>query len=171
MGVEPGIKPATLTSKSGRIAVLATERTIESDSLVELSRRVANGAQVFFQPCPGLADLIEQGDLESHELQQLLEHWLNPLLAKGVDALVLGCTHYAFVLPLIRRIAGEHISIIDTASAVSRQLIRRLTAANLLNTESHNGRMLMRFGSANPTVGKRLKTLWGEEAKFIPTEI
>ncbi|MEZ5580519.1 MAG: aspartate/glutamate racemase family protein [Candidatus Competibacteraceae bacterium] len=87
------------------------------------------------QPCPGLADCVERGDLHGPRCQMLLARYLQPLLAEGVDTLVLGCTHYPFLIPAIQRLAGQTVAILDPSPAVARQLRRRLETGSLLTGE------------------------------------
>ena len=140
VGVEPGLKPAATISRNGKIGVLATERTLRGDKLLALREQVssATGATFILQPCIGLVERIEQCELGSDPLDAtsiMLEHYIAPLLAQGVDTLVLGCTHYPFVQDAIARTVSVHtqeaIPLVDTGEAVARQLARLLDAASL----------------------------------------
>ena len=140
VGVEPGLKPAAAISRNGKIGVLATERTLRGDKLLALREQVssATGATFILQPCIGLVERIEQCELGSDPLDAtsaMLEHYIAPLLAQGVDTLVLGCTHYPFVQDAIARTVSAHtqeaIPLVDTGEAVARQLARLLDAAGL----------------------------------------
>jgi glutamate racemase len=124
VGMEPGVKPAVAATRSGRVGVLATQRTLAGDRFAALVEQFANGVEVITQPCPGLVEQVEAGDWEGSATRTLIEGYVAPLLARGVDTLVLGCTHYSFVLPLIRDIAGPGVGIIDTGPAVARQVAR-----------------------------------------------
>lgn len=141
VGIEPGLKPAALHTRSGKVGVLATRSTLASARLARLQHEVeeierAQPVQFLPQACVGLVDLIEKGELYSPATMQLLERYLAPLLAQGVDTLVLGCTHYPFVREAIeascRRLAGSVPTIIDTGEAVTRQLQRLLLARQAL---------------------------------------
>lgn len=132
VGVEPGLKPAALQTQSKVVGVLATERTLASAKFKRLQDQVAAASGVRFLPqaCRGLADQIEKGALHSPETASLVQQYVAPLLAQGADTLVLGCTHYPFVLPLIEQTvaaAGKAVGVIDTGAAVARQLQRLLT--------------------------------------------
>jgi glutamate racemase len=140
VGVEPGLKPAAAISRNGKIGVLATERTLRGDKLLALREQVssATGATFFLQPCVGLVERIEQSAMGSDPLDAtsaMLERYIAPLLAQGVDTLVLGCTHYPFVQDAITRTVRAHtqetITLVDTGEAVARQLARLLDAAGL----------------------------------------
>ena len=137
IGLEPAIKPAAQHSKNGIIGVLATQRTINSDRLLGLTERYAKNIKVIAQACPGLVEQVEACDLDSHTTRTLLETYLHPLLKEGVDALILGCTHYPFLLPLIRDILSDdathqQIDIFDTGKPVAQQVKRILTENQLL---------------------------------------
>lgn len=124
VGVEPGIKPAAQTSVSRRIAVLTTAATAKSARLAQLIHTHAANVEVFIVPCPGWATHVEQLQLDDPALATDVRQRVQPLLDKGVDCLVLGCTHYSFLTPLLREIAGPHVHLIDVADAVARQTHR-----------------------------------------------
>ncbi len=132
IGIEPALKPAVAETRSGVIGILATSNTVRSDKFANLLDQHGHRARVMVQPCPGLADCVEHGELSGPHLRALLERYLQPLLAQGADTLVLGCTHYPFLIPLIQRLAGPEVVIIDPSPAVARQLRRRLETAELL---------------------------------------
>ena len=143
VGVEPGLKPAAAISRNGKIGVLATERTLRGEKLLALREQVssATGATFILQPCVGLVERIEQSAMGSDPLDAtsaMLDRYIAPLLAQGVDTLVLGCTHYPFVQDAIARTVRAHtqeqITLVDTGEAVARQLARLLDAANLRRT-------------------------------------
>lgn len=131
VGMEPAVKPGAAQTRSGKVGVLATAGTFESQRYASLMERFARDVKLYEDPCAGLVPLIEAGDLDAPATEQLLRRCLAPMLAAGVDTLVLGCTHYPFVLPLIRRIAGDDVAIIDPAPAVARQVQRVLARHHL----------------------------------------
>ena len=134
VGVEPGLKPGAAASRNGKVGVLATENTLASRRFQALRDQVSasTGCTFHLMPCPGLADQIEHGELDSPATLALVRSFVMPLLAQDVDTLVLGCTHYPFVRDLIERLCGDRaITIIDTASAVARQLQRLLQSHGL----------------------------------------
>ena len=126
IAMEPAIKPAAAMTRSGVVGVLATERTLASDQIARLVERHAQGCQVLLQPCPGFVDQVERGELTGARTQAVVAASLQPLLDAGIDVLVLGCTHYPFLLPVIRDLVGETLTIIDPAVAVTQELQRRL---------------------------------------------
>ncbi len=127
VGIEPGIKPAALNSRSRHIAVLATESTSRSERLAGLIRCYANGVQVDVLPCPGWASKVESLHLDDPDLAAEAWRLLTPVLAQGADHVVLGCTHYSFLKPLLEPIVAERAVLVDVADAVARQC-RRLVA-------------------------------------------
>lgn len=146
VGVEPGLKPAAAISHNGKIGVLATERTLRGEKLLALREQVgtATGATFLLQPCIGLVERIEQcamGNEPGDATSAMLERYIAPLLAQGVDTLVLGCTHYPFVQDAITRTVRAHtqqpVTLIDTGEAVARQLARLLDAAGLRRDLNH----------------------------------
>ncbi|WP_200734923.1 aspartate/glutamate racemase family protein, partial [Pseudomonas syringae] len=119
-------------TRSGVVGVLATTGTLQSARFAALLDRFANDVRVVTQPCPGLVELIETGDLVSPQIRQLLQHYVEPLLAARCDTIILGCTHYPFLKPLLREMLPESVTLIDTGAAVARQLQRLLTRSGLL---------------------------------------
>lgn len=142
VGVEPGLKPAALQSRNRNIGVLATQRTLQGDKFQQLREHIEAqyGVRFMLQPCIGLADLIETGELDSPVLTALLTRFIQPLLAQEIDTLVMGCTHYPLVRPAIERVLANHgrsdVCIVDTGDAVARQLARRLDSSALLRTQT-----------------------------------
>lgn len=138
VGVEPGLKPAAAFTKSGVVGVLATQRTLASEKFNLLREQISAATNVKFLPqaCIGLADQVEKGELHSPDTAVLVRRYVEPLIEQGADTLVLGCTHYPFVLPLIEEIAGRitsaPITIVDTGEPIARQLLRLLTERSLL---------------------------------------
>ena len=126
VGMEPAVKPAAARTRSGKVGVLATSGTFQSERYADLMARFAREIVVLEDPCRGLVEQIEAGAVTSAGTEQLLRACLEPMLAAGVDTLVLGCTHYPFVTPLIERIAGPAVAIIDPAPAVAGQTKRVL---------------------------------------------
>ena len=122
VGVEPGIKPAVVASRNGRIGVMATSVTLQSPRFARLLKAHRGSASVHLQACTGLALAIEGGQLEDPTLQALIRQHCRPLIDAGVDTVVLGCTHYSFVRDAIQATMGNGVAIIDTASAVARQV-------------------------------------------------
>lgn len=129
VAMEPAIKPAIALTRSGVVGVLATTQTLASPSVARLCERHGVGVRVVLQACPGLVERIEAGDIDGDATRRLVAGYLQPLLAAGADTLVLGCTHYLFVEPLIRELAGPAVTIVESSTAVARELRRRLGGA------------------------------------------
>lgn len=132
VGMEPAVKPAAEQTHSGVVGVIATAATFQSVLYASVVERFSQGVEVLHQPCPGLVKQIEAGELDTPRTEQMLRGWLEPMLAKGIDALVLGCTHYPIVRPLIERIVGPGVRVIDPAPAVARQVARVLGERGLV---------------------------------------
>lgn len=130
VAVEPGIKPAVTLTRNGRIGVMATPATLRSDKFSRLLSAHGTGIAVHLQPCPGLAGQIEHGDPEAPPLLALVDQFSQPLKQAGVDTVVLGCTHYPFVAPLIADTLPSNVMLIDTAEAVARQTAAVLDTAH-----------------------------------------
>ncbi|RZI40504.1 glutamate racemase [Herbaspirillum sp. HC18] len=138
VGVEPGLKPAAALTRTGTVGVLATKGTLSSEKFKLLREQISAATKVQFLPqaCIGLADQVEKGELHSTQTATLVRGYVEPLIEQGADTLVLGCTHYPFVLPLIEEVVGrvtaKPVSIVDTGEPVARQLVRLLTERGLL---------------------------------------
>jgi glutamate racemase len=131
VGMEPAVKPAAESTHTGVVGVLATQATFQGALYASVIERFAQGVTVLQDTCPGLVGAIEAGHLEGAEARRILENALQPMLAQGIDTVVLGCTHYPFVIPLIQEIVGPQVRVIDPAPAVARQVGRVLTTRGL----------------------------------------
>jgi glutamate racemase len=147
VGVEPGLKPAAAATRNGTVGVLATEGTLSGEKFLLLRDQIgaATGARFLLQPCHGLADQIEFGELESDETTAMLERYILPLLEQGADTLVLGCTHYPLVSASIEQVIAQAtetpVTLIDTGEAVARQLARLLEGAGCARPGSSPARL------------------------------
>ncbi|KPL86789.1 glutamate racemase [Herpetosiphon geysericola] len=139
VGMEPGIKPAIAQTKTGVVGVMATQATVAGERFQRLIARYAGDVQVVPQACPGLVELIEAGELQSATTRDAVARYVEPLLKAGADTIVLGCTHYPFLRPLIAEVAGPNIALLDTGAAVARQTQRLLATDELLNSQSAVG--------------------------------
>jgi glutamate racemase len=122
VGVEPGIKPAALNSKTHTIGILATENTVVSQRYTHLMERFLPNVEVLSQGCSGLADAIEQA---SDNTYFLLKKYIDPMVSRGADHLVLGCTHYPLVKDPLKAIVPENVTIVDTSDAIALEVKRR----------------------------------------------
>jgi len=139
VGMEPAVKPAAEQTLSGKVGVLATPSTFQGELYASVVERFAHVVQLYQATCPGLVQQIEKGCLTTPKTRQILDKALEPMLKDGVDTLVMGCTHFPFVISLIREIAGEYVSVIDPAPAVARQVKRVLEARGLLSGRKSAG--------------------------------
>ena len=137
IGMEPALKPAALNTRNKKIGILATENTFNGRLFKQTFEKHANGLEVFIQPGYGLVELVEQGEQNSEKARILLEDYLNPMMEKGVDTIVLGCTHYPFLKDLIQRITKNSVTIIDPAGAVAAQTKRILIKFDLIATQDN----------------------------------
>ena len=161
VGMEPAVKPAAAATRSGVVGVLATTGTLQSAKFAALLDRFASDIRVITQPCPGLVELIETGDLHSDALRTLLRGYIDPLLTAGCDTIILGCTHYPFLKPLLAQMLPPSITLIDTGAAVARQLQRLLAEKNLL--AAGPPRETQFWTSASPEhLGNILPVLWNK---------
>jgi len=141
VGVEPGLKPAAALTRSDTVGVLATKFTLSSEKFNLLREQISSASNIRFllQPCIGLVDQVEKGELQSAETAALVRRYVEPLLEHGADTLVLGCTHYPFVRPLIEEIIASltaaPVALVDTGESIARQLARLLEQRGLLNVE------------------------------------
>ena len=126
VAMEPAVKPAVAATRSGVVGVLATVGTLESAKFAALLEQYAGDVEIVTQACPGLVEQVEAGELDSPATRALLVRYTEPLLTRGADTLVLGCTHYPFLRPLLAELVGPNVTLIDTGDAVARQLVRRL---------------------------------------------
>lgn len=122
VGMEPAVKPAVEHTSTGTVGVIATTATFQSELYASIVERFAGDVEVLHQPCPGLVKQIEAGETSSPTTEAMLRGWLQPMLDRHIDALVLGCTHYPLVRPLIERIVGPGVRIIDPAPAIARRV-------------------------------------------------
>ncbi len=126
VGMEPAVKPAVEHTNTGVVGVIATVATFQSALYASVVERFSKGVEVLHQPCPGLVKQIEAGEFDTPKTEAMLRGWLEPMTAKNIDALVLGCTHYPIVRTLIERIVGPGVRVIDPAPAIARQVKRLL---------------------------------------------
>lgn len=157
IGIEPAIKPAALKTKTNTIGVLATRGTLSSELFSKTSDLYANGIKVIEQYGDGLVPLIEADKIQSAEMRDLLSKYLKPMISSKVDYLVLGCTHYPYLIKEIKKILPPAIQIIDSGEAVARQTKAILTANNILN-EAVNLPIVKFYSNTDSELLKRFLT-------------
>jgi glutamate racemase len=164
IAIEPAVKPAAATTRSGVVGVLATTNTLTSTKFVKLVEQYADGASVLTQASPGLVEQVESGELSGERTRALVERYVDPLLEEGADTLVLGCTHFPFLTPLIQEVAGPNVAVIDPAVAVAREVRRRLKTAAFLSASTTPG--WEQFWTSGPVdaVAPLVSRLWGKDA-------
>lgn len=168
IAMEPAIKPAANMTKSGVIGVLATTQTIASSSVSRLCAIYGNRVEVLLQPCPGLVEQVEQAELTALSTRMLLSDYLSPLLDRGADTIVLGCTHYPFLANMIHEVVGPDIAIIDPAAPVARELARQLSTRHLSAPSDRAGTELF-FASGTMLHSQSVtSTLWSKEVEVHP---
>lgn len=161
VGTEPAVKPAATATKNGRIGVLATQVTLSGDRFSSLVARFGGEVKVFTQPCHGLVELVESGRWDDPETEEIVKSCLDQLLVMGVDTVILGCTHYPFLRPVVERLAGGGISVIDSGEAVARQVARVLEKNGLAADAAAAGGESF-FTSGDPRqVEPVVRLLWG----------
>lgn len=136
IGMEPALKPAALQTRTKKIGILATENTFNGKLFKQTFEKHANGLDVFIQPGYGLVELVEKGEQNSENARQLLEQYLFPMMEKGADTLVLGCTHYPFLKDMIKQVTRNRLVIIDPSDAVAAQTRRILMECDLMSENS-----------------------------------
>ncbi len=160
VGMEPAVKPAARATRSGVVGVLATTGTLKSAKFAALLDRFASDVRVITQPCPGLVERIEAGELATPGTRMLLESLVQPLIEQGCDTLILGCTHYPFVKPLLREILPATVALVDTGAAVARHLETLLAASG---QQSECEAVVHFWSSGDPLrLADVLPVLWGE---------
>ena len=163
VGMEPAVKTAAEHTETGVVGVLATPATFQGALYASVVERFANGVQLLQNTCPGLVQQIEKGDLDGPQTRKILEDALTPMLGKNIDTVVLGCTHYPFVIPLIERIVGDKVRVIDPAPAVARQAKRLLEAGGLKSPNGARGEIHFYTSGDAESLKSLLPKLLGEE--------
>ena len=180
VGMEPAVKPAAEYSKTRKVGVLATPSTFQGELYASVVERFAQDVEIFQNTCPGLVNQIEKGALNSGTTRRILESALLPMISEGIDTVVLGCTHYPFVLPLIQEIVGEKIRVIDPAPAIANRVLSILGYKDEIesNPNLHN---LTMYTTGDPhKLAKELplllnfnvnvgSLLWDQAEKYLST--
>ncbi|GAA4279861.1 glutamate racemase [Gaetbulibacter aestuarii] len=151
IGIEPAIKPAALQTEHNAIGILATKGTLTSTLFSKTSELYANGKTVIEQDGKGIVELIESGELYSEAMRSLLESYLEPMLKVNIDYLVLGCTHYPYLIPVLQELLPQHVKIIDSGKAVAKQTKAVLERHGLLNTSTEKPKLKF-YSNTDPKV-------------------
>ena len=166
VAIEPAVKPATELTRSGVVGILATSQTLASESFSRLTEKYGKGVQILLQPCPGLVELVEKGELDGPRTEALIVRYISPLLERGADTIVLGCTHYPFLSSTIRAVAGPTVCVIDPAVAVARELCRRLKTSELLSCKVSPAIERFWTSGAPKQVQPVVAKLWGRNVEI-----
>jgi glutamate racemase len=165
VGMEPGVKPAAELSTSGVVGVMATTQTLQSASFLTLVSRFAQNRQVVAQACPGLVEQVEAMDLTSLKTDTLLQSYLNPLLEKGADRIVLGCTHYGFLTKRMVQLVKGRAEIVNTNDAVAREVVRRLRESKLMQMNCREPSERFYSSIVTPKTEQVISYYWGKNIK------
>ncbi len=159
IGIEPAIKPASLITKTKKIGILATKGTLNSTLFESTSGKIDPDITIIEKIGEGLVNLIEDGKIDSKEMNQLLRQYLHPMIQENIDALVLGCTHYPYLIPQIKDITGNTIKIIDSGLAVAKQTKNILEKSHLLQSKIVKQTSHYFYSNNNATVLRNLLKL------------
>jgi glutamate racemase len=169
VGMEPAVKPAAEKTRSGVVGVLATPATFQGALYASVVERFAQGVTLIPDTCPGLVTQIEAGELDAPQTHRILEQALRPMLAAGIDTIVLGCTHYPYVTAQIARIAGPGVRIIDPAPAIAHQVGRVLGFNAGVNApEKERGTVVLYTTGPVERLQTILPNFWHEPAQVLP---
>lgn len=163
IGMEPGVKPAISITKTGTVGILATTETLNSEKFKNLVERFCCGCNIVTQDCPGLVEKIEEIRLLDEETLVLIKKYLSSLLSRGADTIVLGCTHYLFLTDIIREIAGDQVKVIDTGTAVTREVIRRLKEEGLMTEKKETGDVLFYTSGSREKTADIIDRIWDDK--------
>ncbi len=150
VGVEPAIKPAVESMDQPHILMMATPYTCQGEKFRNLMESYSDRATIYPLPCPGLMEFVERGELFGKDLEDFLHDLMDPYLEKGIDCIVLGCTHYPFVRETIQHIAGDSVTLFDGSLGTAKELRRRIAAAGLSNDPNHIGDVTFYNSSGDP---------------------
>jgi glutamate racemase len=162
VAIEPAIKPAVSLTQNGVVGVLATQQTIQSESVSRLVQRHGHGVEFVLQACPGWVEQVEKGALDDPQTVALVRQHLQPLLDRQADVWVLGCTHFPFLTPLLRSIAGTGVQLVDPAEAVARELVRRLQLTGMQDVPADRAASETFLTTGDTALADRvMSALWG----------
>ena len=179
VGMEPAVKPAAETTQSQVVGVLATPATFQGKLFTSVVERFANNVTVLEKTLPGLVEQIEDGDLDGVRTREILEHGILPLLEHGADTLVLACTHYPFIIPLLSELAGPDVQVIDPSPAIARQTGRVINQHDISASHEKHGQIYyyttgdpIRFEELSKCLigepGRVRQVYWRRKKLFLP---
>jgi len=162
VAMEPAVKPAVCATRTRIVGVLATVGTLESARFAALLEQYAGDVRIITQACPGLVEQVEAGEVTSSATRELVARYARPLVERGADTIVLGCTHYPFLRPLITEVVGPAVQLIDTGEAVARQVVRRLPEALIGRIDLTPTERFWTTGGAH-AASRVMSRLWGRD--------
>jgi glutamate racemase len=163
VGMEPAVKPAVAATRSGTVGILATGAALGGQKFHHLVEQHARDVRVITQPCPGLVEHVEAGDVASDEVRMLIRRYVEPLVEAGADVLVLGCTHYPFLRSAIAEVVGPGVQLLDTSIAVARQTGRVLQREGLVNESERTAQLEFETSGDEASVMPVIQRLWALE--------
>lgn len=169
--VMPGARAAVQETRNRRIGLMATEATLRSGSYQQALQTLDAGMEVLAVACPRLAPLIQEGNVSSEEVQEAVREYVAPLKAGGCDTVILGCTHYPLVMPMLRRLLGPGVSFVNSAEEIAREVIEMLERKGIGNDRDREGEYRF-YSTGDPeafrSVGARFLQLPIREVTFWP---
>ena len=163
VGMEPAVKPAALGTKTGVIGVLATAGTLKASKYLDTRDHYAGDVKVVERVGRGFVELVESMQLGGHLAEATVRESLEPLLRAGADTIVLGCTHYPFLLPVLEKVAGPDVRFIDPAPAAARQLVRMLDSRGIAHSQPHDPALqdvTIKSSGQSETARRLLSLIW-----------
>lgn len=168
VGMEPALKPAAAVTRSGVIGVLATQATFQGELFESLLGRFGGGVQIITRACAGWANLVEEAEVTGPRAEALVADHLDPVLMRGADTLVLGCTHYPFLRALISERAGTQVSIIDPSEAVARQVVALYQRASPAMASLSTGCLEIQTTGDITQARRTIASLTGSDQRVTP---
>lgn len=169
VGIVPAVKPACATTRTGAIAVLATEATLQTPAFEDLVAQFGRGVRVLRQPCPEFVQTVERGDLDSASAEAIARRRVQPLVEAGADRIILGCTHFTFLRPLIERVVGASAEVVDASDAVARQTARVLAREGIETDRDEAGDLTLLTTGDPAAFADLVSRLLPGERSIVPT--
>ncbi len=168
VGMEPALKPATQKTHNGTVGVLATPATFQGELYHTLVEKFARDVKILTHTCPGLVEAIESGEITTQSTRLILHRALLPMIEKGADTVVLGCTHFPFVVPMIRDIVGPDVTVIDPSSAIARRVSFLLNEMNLIKRNTSKSEIILSTTGKPESFKQIVHSLIGIDTSPIP---
>jgi len=168
VGMEPAVKPATQKTHTGIVGVLATPATFQGKLYHTLVEKFASNVKILTHTCPGLVELIESGETTSQSTKLILQRALLPMIEKGADTIVLGCTHFPFVIPTIKHIVGPNVTVIDPSPAIAKRVSFLLNELDLIKRYPHESCVTFSTTGKPESFKRVIYSLIGTDTSPIP---